>query len=110
MSGAARTLAVALAVVPAMHVLAPPSPVAGTDKQRHLVYEIQVENDTGARMRLDALEVAAAAGGVPIAAYRGPAIARLLSRIERPDRPARLLAPGRTGVLFMDIGVPQARR
>jgi hypothetical protein len=52
----ARMLGVAVALVPAAQVIAPASPSVGTDKQRHLVYEIQVHNDTRQRVRLDRLE------------------------------------------------------
>jgi hypothetical protein len=101
------TLAAALA--PTADVLAPPSPVPGTDRQRHLVYEIEVHNDTSRRVRLDRIEVAARAGGRAIATYRGAAVAELLSPIDRTDRRVRSLAAGRNGVIFMDIGLARSR-
>ena len=105
-----RMLGIAVALVPTVHVIAPPAPVVGTDEQRHLVYEIQVHNDTGGRVRLDRLEVAGRAPGRPLAAYRGAAIAGLLSPIDRTDRPVRSLGRGRDGVLFMDVALPRGRR
>jgi Peptidase family M23 len=104
---AAPLLGVAVALTPTAAVIAPPSPVVGTDKQRHLVYEIRVENNTRARIRLDRLEVAAR--GRALAPYRGAAIADLLSPIERTERHVRSLPRGRTGVLFLDITLPRAR-
>src|SRR3954447_20877037 len=39
------------------HVLAPPSPVLGTDKARHLVYEILLENTAAHEVTIDRLLV-----------------------------------------------------
>ena len=103
-------LGVAVALVPAAHVVAPPSPFVGTDKQRHLVYQIQVHNNARDRIRLDRLEVAGRAGGPPLKSYRGAAIAGLLRPIERTDRRVCSLRRGRKGVLFLDVALPRARR
>jgi hypothetical protein len=97
------------ALVPTTQVIAPPSPVVGTDKQRHLVYEIQVHNDTRERVRLDRLGVAGRARG-PFATYRGAAVAGLLSPINRTDCSVRSLPRGEKGVLFLDLMLPRARR
>jgi hypothetical protein len=105
----ARILGVAAALVPAARVMAPPSPFVGTDKQRHLVYEIQVHNDTRDRIRFDELDVAGGARGRPLKRYRGAAIAGLLSPINRTDRRVRSLPRGQEGVLFLDVTLPRAR-
>lgn len=110
MLSGASLLGIAAALMPTADVIAPPSPFVGTDKQRHLVYEIQVHNDTRKRIRLDRLEVAGRAGGRPLATYRGAAIAGLLSPIDRTDRHVRSLGRGRKGVLFLDVTLPRARR
>jgi hypothetical protein len=103
-------LGVAVALVPTAHVIAPPSPFLATDKQRHLVYEIQVDNGTRDRVRLDRLEVAGRARGRRLATYRGGAIGDLLSPIGRTDRRVRSLPRGGKGVLFLDVTLPRARR
>jgi hypothetical protein len=99
-------LAAAAALVPTAHVIAPPSPVVGTDKQRHLVYEIRLENETRGRVRLDRLEVATRARGRALATYRGAEIAGLMSPLDRTDRRVRSIARGKSGVLFVDLALP----
>jgi peptidase M23-like protein len=100
---------IALALAPTGHVVAPPSPVQGTDRRTHLVYELLLHNGTGARLRLERLDVAARAQGRALVTYRGAAIAELLAPAERIDRRVRSLRPGRDGVLFMDVALPRGR-
>ena len=47
----------------AANVIAAPTPVLGTDKRRHLVYEISLLNVTGAAERVDRVEVIDIGGG-----------------------------------------------
>jgi len=100
---------IAVALAPTGQVVAPPSPVQGTDRQTHLVYEVVIHNGTGARQRLDRLELAARANGRALVTYRGAAIAEFLAPVPRVDRRVRSLGPGRDGVLFMDVTLPRAR-
>ena len=95
--------------VPDTTVLAPPSPVVATDRLRHLVYEVLVENTTGSRVRLDRLEVRDPARGTVVAAYRGRALERLM--VEGGfGPPRRTLEPGEIGGVFLDIELALQRR
>src|SRR5262249_61879189 len=43
----------------AVTLLTRPSPILGTDKQRHIVYDFRLDNVTGSRVRLEGPPVAA---------------------------------------------------
>jgi hypothetical protein len=86
----------------------PPTPVPGTDKRRHLVYEILLENRTGRPMRFDRLLVRDPLRRRVLAAYRGR---KLLGLMAGPGgQAARRLASGETGAMFLDLSLRRGRR
>jgi hypothetical protein len=87
-------------------LLTRPSPVLGTDKQRHVVYDFELDNVTGSRVRLDRLQVVATSPPGVLAAYRGDQILPLLL-VDGADQPTRTLEPGQTGVIFLDLIFPR---
>ena len=52
-------------------VLAAPEPITGTDGRLHLVYEILLQNTTGARLDVQSLAVRASGRGHPADGRRG---------------------------------------
>lgn len=84
-------------------VVAPPSPVLATDKRRHLVYEIVMDNPTRARVRLDRVVARDAVRDKEVAQWRGRAIKALMFRVDGAPTPTRSLAPGQVGVLLLDV-------
>jgi hypothetical protein len=80
-------------------LLTRPSPVLGTDKQRHVVYDFQLDNVTASRVRLERLQVVATSPPGVLASYRGDEIVPLLLVIGA-DQPTRTLEPGQTGFVF----------
>src|SRR5215831_7642153 len=83
-------------------LLTRPSPVLGTDKQRHVVYDFQLDNVAGSPVRLDRLQVAATSPPGVLATYRGDQIVPLLL-VFGAHRPTRTLEPGQTAVVFLDL-------
>ncbi len=105
---AAAPAAAARAASPplAAEILTAPRPVPGTDGRTHLVYEILLRNDAGHPVRLDRVEVGAR--GV-IAALDGDAIRRrLLDHVDGAF--TQVLAPGRSGLLLLDVTPPPGAR
>jgi hypothetical protein len=94
---------------PTLSVLAAPSPVLGTDRRRHLVYEIIATNRARLRVRFDCLGVVDAATGRTLAAYRGRGIASRMVAFPTAG-PARTLLPRREGALLLDLAFARARR
>jgi hypothetical protein len=87
-------------------LLTRPSPVLGTDKQRHVVYDFQLDNVTGSPVRLERLQVVATSPPGVLATYRGDEIVPLLLVIGA-DQPTRTLEPGQTGFVFLDLTFPR---
>jgi len=87
-------------------VLTRPSPVLGTDKRRHVVYEFELGNVTGSRVRLERLQVAATSPPGVLATYRGHQIVPLLL-VDGADRPTRTLKPGQAAFVFLDLTFPR---
>ena len=83
-------------------LLTRPSPVLGTDKQRHVVYDFELGNVTGSRVRLERLQVTATSPPGVLATYRGNQIVPLLL-VDGADRPTRTLKPGQTAIVFFDL-------
>ena len=90
----------------AVTLLTRPSPVLGTDKQRHIVYDFRLDNVTGSRVRLERLRVAAASPPGVLATYRGDQIVPLLLVLGAAE-PTRTLGPGQTGFVFLDLTFPR---
>jgi Peptidase family M23 len=96
------------------HVLAPPSPVLGTDKARHLVYEVLLENTTAHAVTIDRLVVREPGRHRRIASF-GPAyLAGHMLVLEVGA--STTIAAGGTGFAFVDVAlrargaVPKALR
>jgi hypothetical protein len=87
-------------------LLTRPSPVLGTDKQRHVVYDFQLDNVTASWVRLERLQVVATSPPGVLAGYRGDEIVPLLLVIGA-DQPTRTLEPGQTGFVFLDLTFPR---
>jgi len=87
-------------------LLTRPSPVLGTDKQRHVVYDFELDNVTRSRVRLERLQVTATSPPGVLATYRGDQIVPLLL-VDGAKRPTRTLKPGQTAVVFLDLTFPR---
>jgi Peptidase family M23 len=86
----------------------PPTPLRGTDRRRHLVYEILLENRAGKPIRFERLQVGDPLRRRVLAAYRGREI---LGLMVGPDgqAPAGRLASGETGAMFLDLSLRRGR-
>jgi Peptidase family M23 len=85
-------------------VVTPPSPVAGTDKRRHLVYEITMVNTANTRVRLDRLVVRDVRRNRSIESWTGAAIKSFMFGIDAGGpSPTRTLEPDQLGVLLLDV-------
>src|SRR4051812_23853880 len=84
-----------------------PTPLPGTDRRRHLVYEVLLENRASVALRFDRLQVRA--GRRVLAAYRDQEVAGVLTG---PDvtTPTRTLAAGERGAVFLDVALRPGRR
>jgi hypothetical protein len=91
-------------------VIAAPTPVLGTDKHRHLVYEISLLNVTGAAERVDSVEVLNAADRSVITSYTGGRAVRAIMSsavTTRQQTATDELPPGAGGVLWLDVSFPE---
>ena len=85
------------------HVIAEPRPVLGADNRIHLVCELLLTNVFDAPATLDAVEVLnESRGGALISRLDGPALARM-ARPMGSKKTSTTLAPGQSGVVFMDV-------
>ncbi len=94
----------------AANVIAAPTPVLGTDKRRHLVYEISLLNVTGAAERIGRVEVLDAADRSVIASYSGDRAVRAIMSsavTTLQQTPTDELPSGGGGVLWLDVSFPQ---
>ena len=83
----------------------PPTPVPGTDKRRHLVYEILLENRGAEPIRFEGLRVRDRFRRRVLAAYSGQEFEGLMVG-PGGHTPVRTLASGEIGALFMDVTLP----
>jgi Peptidase family M23 len=81
-----------------------PTPVLATDKKRHLIYEIQLDNVAGVPVRLEGLTIRARER--TLASYAGAALEPLLLILD-PEAPPRTIAPGQTAFLFLELTFPK---
>jgi hypothetical protein len=115
LAGGAATAATAAAhppaaeAAPAARVLAAPSPVLGTDRQRHLVYEVELNNPTAQRATLTRA-VVRDGRGTRLAAYAGARLVGLLGPYGQPVVPAPVVEPGQGLTLYLDVALPRAAR
>ena len=89
-------------------VLAPPRPVATTDRKQHLLYEVVFQNVGAAALELASVEVFGDEGGAPLVRYQGDGLAAAVIIVGNDGTGA--LAPGGQGVVFVDVGLPATRR
>jgi Peptidase family M23 len=95
----------ALPSAPGAQVVAEPSPVLGTDMQRHLVYEILLENRADVSVTIDRLVVRDAATHARVASFGPRALADLVLVVDSPA-PTTTLPPGSTAFAFLDVRLP----
>ena len=95
----------ALPSAPSAQVVAEPSPVLGTDKQRHLVYEILLENRADVSVTIDRLVVRDAATHEKVASFGPQALADLVFLLDPPGA-TTTLPPGSTAFAFVDVRLP----
>jgi Peptidase family M23 len=95
----------ALPSAPSAQVVAEPSPVLGTDKQRHLVYEILLENRADVSVTIDRLVVRDAATREKVASFGPEALAALVLVVDAPGA-TTTLPPGSTAFAFLDVRLP----
>ena len=90
-------------------VLAPPTPVLGTDGRRHLVYELQLLNWTAKPDALESISVRAGGSGRTLASYAGAALSPLLIQqpFGLPEPADHVLAPGQSTILWFDVVLPR---
>jgi hypothetical protein len=88
-------------------VLSPPHPVLGTDGRRHVVYELLLQNTTGARIDVQSLAVRSRRGGTLLAIPRS-GIPGVMSNVS--GEPAGSLASGEGTRVWLDLSLPGHRR
>jgi hypothetical protein len=87
-------------------VLAPPEPVTGTDGRRHLVYELLIQNTTGARIDVRSLAVRTRTGD-PLLTVAGAEIPGVMKDVS--GEPASSLIPGEGGRVWLDLRLRRHR-
>ena len=88
-------------------VIKPPSPVLATDKRRHVVYEIVLQNVTESEVELERLKVIDARRGRVAASFSGAALLEIMITSEGS---APTVAPGAFGALFLDLAFSRGQR
>jgi hypothetical protein len=88
-------------------VLAPPQPVMGTDRRLHVVYEILLQNTTGARIDVQSLAVRAAKDGT-LLTVAGAHIPGVMTNVS--NDPVSSLASGEGGRVWLDLSLRRDRR
>jgi Peptidase family M23 len=93
------------------NVIAAPTPVLGTDKRRHLVYEISLLNVAASGERIDRVQVLDAADRSVIASYDGAgAVRKIMSNAAQLHQPTDELPSSGGGVLWLDVSFPRGAR
>jgi Peptidase family M23 len=88
-------------------VITAPSPVLATDKRRHVVYEIVLQNVTASEVELERLKVIDGLRGKAVASFSGAA---LLEIMITPEGSGPTIAPGGFGALFLDLAFSRGQR
>lgn len=85
-------------------VIEPPSPVPGTDRARHLAYEILLRNVTAAPLRIERVDVVEAGRSRSLATYSSGDVERvLLLRSDVGTTASSVVPPGSIGLLVLDV-------
>ena len=91
-------------------VVAPPTPVLGSDGRRHLAYELLLVNRSWAPpATVTVRSVRALAGGKVIATLRGARLASVMLPFGG-TRPGTTLDPGESAFVLMDVTLPRNAR
>jgi hypothetical protein len=91
-------------------VVAPPTPVLGSDGRRHLVYELLLVNRSWAPpATVTVRSVRALAGGKMVTSLRGARLASLMFPFGG-TRPGTTLDPGESAFVLMDVALPRDAR
>jgi murein DD-endopeptidase MepM/ murein hydrolase activator NlpD len=85
-------------------LIAAPQPVKATDEQRHLVYELLLQNTGGTAVTVSRLDVSEPGRRAPLRRYAGRALAQILLGVAR-DGEAFSIPPGGVAVAFLDIAL-----
>jgi Peptidase family M23 len=95
----------------ATNVMTAPTPVLGTDKRRHLVYEIALLNVTPVPERVDGVDVIDAATGSTVKSYSGPAsVQGIMTNAVATHSPTDTLPTSGSGVLWLDVSFAAGQR
>lgn len=92
----------------AIQSIAPARPVVTTDDQRHLVYELLVQNPGPAGVSITGIDVIDPVRRRTIARLRGDALGRVLT-IAPAGAPGEI-APGGLAIAFLDLGFERHQR
>ena len=85
-------------------VVEPPSPVPGTDRARHLVYEVLLRNVTAVALRVERLDVVDARWSRSLATYSRSEVERvLLVASDAGVRPGGVVPPGAFALVVLDV-------
>ena len=87
-------------------VIAPPRLVAGSDGQRHLVYELAVSNITGGIMRIERLAVVDADTGKPVATLDPDELTQRVTPGARRGHETAELSSYQFAVVFLHVAIP----
>jgi hypothetical protein len=91
----------------AVNAIAAPRPVTTSDGQRHLVYELVLQNVSDAAQRITALEVFSSSSQIerghraPLASFSGEALAPMLVTVDATGN----IAPGDAALVFVDLSL-----
>ena len=102
LAASAPSAAAAAPPAPTAQVLAPPSPVLGTDDRRHLVYELKLDNPTDAAVTVERLVVRDRATRAPLLSLGADVLPEQLL-VLGASGPSTTLAPGDSAFAFLDV-------
>jgi len=86
--------------------VAPSRPAFTTDDQRHLLFELVVENTSATSVELVEVDVRGHERRAPLATYRDTALAGILTIVAGGGATPNSLAPGGVAVAFFDLAFP----
>lgn len=87
--------------------VAPSRPAFTTDDQRHLLFELVVENTSDTTVELARVDVGDREHRAPLASYRDAALAGILTIAAGAGDAPNSLAPGGVAVAFFDLAFPR---
>jgi len=90
-----------------VEVLAPVTPVTGSDGQRHLVYELKIENVSGGEFNLKSIDVVDPKRDTVLLELDRAEIAKRLAIGGSRGAESADLGPAQFGVLFVHVAIPR---